>query len=59
MINFIFSFMSDIQPILDKVLSGETNDRRRLHALLESYDIAQIGAAAHEIRMRKNRSETS
>jgi cyclic dehypoxanthinyl futalosine synthase len=46
--------MSDIQPILDKVLSGERLSADDCTALLKSYDIARIGAAAHEIRMRKN-----
>ena len=46
--------MSDIQPILDKVLSGERMTTDDCTALLESYDIARIGAAAHEMRMRKN-----
>lgn len=46
--------MSDIQPILDKVLDGERISSEECTALLESYDIARIGAAAHEIRMRKN-----
>jgi cyclic dehypoxanthinyl futalosine synthase len=46
--------MKDIQPILDKVLSGERMSAEDCTALLESYDIAKIGAAAHEMRMRKN-----
>ena len=46
--------MSDIQPILDKVLNGERISSEECTQLLESYDIARIGAAAHEIRMRKN-----
>ena len=46
--------MSDIQPILDKALGGERLTAEDCTALLESYDIAKIGAAAHEIRMRKN-----
>src|SRR3982751_621597 len=50
--------MSDIQPILDKVLSGARMTAEDCTALLESYDIARIGAAAHEIRMRKNPTET-
>ncbi len=49
--------MSSIQPILDKVLSGERLTSEDATALLESYDIARIGAAAHEIRMRKNPSD--
>ena len=46
--------MNDIQPILDKVLDGGRLTSEDCAALLESYDIAKIGAAAHEIRMRKN-----
>ena len=48
--------MSDIQPILDKVLDGGRMTAEDCTELLESYDIARIGAAAHEIRMRKNDS---
>jgi len=50
--------MSDIQPILDKALAGERLTSEDCAALLESYDIARIGAAAHEMRMRKNPSDT-
>jgi cyclic dehypoxanthinyl futalosine synthase len=50
--------MSDIQPILDKVLDGGRITAEECTALLESYDIARIGAAAHEVRMRKNDAET-
>ncbi len=46
--------MSDIQLILDKVLDGERMTAEDCTALLESYDIAKIGAAAHELRMRHN-----
>ncbi|HEY8560240.1 MAG TPA: cyclic dehypoxanthinyl futalosine synthase [Pyrinomonadaceae bacterium] len=46
--------MSDIQPILDKVLDGGRISAEECTALLESYDIARVGAAAHEVRMRKN-----
>ena len=46
--------MSDIQPILDKVLDGGRMTAEECTELLESYDIAKIGAVAHEIRMRKN-----
>lgn len=45
--------MSDIQPILDKVLDGGRLTAEDATALLESYDIAKIGAAADEIRRRK------
>ncbi len=53
----IILVMSDIQPILDKALAGERLTAEDCTALLESYDIARIGAAAHEIRMRKNPSD--
>ncbi|MGI8883014.1 MAG: cyclic dehypoxanthinyl futalosine synthase [Pyrinomonadaceae bacterium] len=46
--------MSDIQPILDKVLGGERLTAEDATALLESNDFVRIGLAAHEIRMRKN-----
>ena len=49
--------MRDIQPILDRVLDGERLNAEDCTALLESFDVAKIGAAAHEIRMRKNPSE--
>ena len=42
--------MSNIQPILDKVLAGERMTAEDCTALLESYDIARIGAAADEIQ---------
>src|SRR2546426_9053358 len=40
----------NIQPILDKALAGERLDTDDCTALLESYDIARIGAAADEMR---------
>src|SRR5256712_843251 len=40
----------NIQPILDKALAGERLDTDDCTALLESYDIAYIGAAADEMR---------
>lgn len=46
--------MSDIQPILDKVLDGGRMTAEECTQLLESYDIAKIGAAADEIRQRKH-----
>ena len=49
--------MSDIQPILDKVLDGGRMTADECTILLESHDIARIGAAAHELRMRKNDPE--
>ena len=45
---------SNIQPILDKALAGERLTSEDCTALLESYDIAKIGAAADEIRQSKN-----
>ncbi len=45
--------MSDIQPILDRVLDGGRLTAEDATALLESYDIAKIGAAADEIRGRR------
>ena len=49
--------MSNIQPILDKVLSGERMSAEECTALLESNDFVRIALAAHEIRMRKNPTE--
>lgn len=49
--------MSNIQPILDKVLDGGRMTAEECTTLLESYDIARIGAAADEVRMRKNNPE--
>jgi cyclic dehypoxanthinyl futalosine synthase len=47
--------MSDsVQPILDKVLSGERLTSEDCTVLLESRDFVRIGLAAHEIRLRKN-----
>ncbi len=46
--------MSNIQPILDKVLDGGRMTADDCTALLESYDVARIGAAADEIRARKH-----
>lgn len=46
--------MSDIQPILDKVLDGERLTAEDAGRLLQSYDIAKIGAAADKIRRRKH-----
>src|SRR5215204_4999366 len=49
--------MTDIQPILDKVLDGGRIISEECATLLEIYDIAKIGAAADEIRMRHNNPE--
>ncbi|HRH40892.1 MAG TPA: cyclic dehypoxanthinyl futalosine synthase [Pyrinomonadaceae bacterium] len=46
--------MSNIQPILDKAVAGERISAEECTQLLESYDIARIGAAADEIRQRKH-----
>ncbi len=46
--------MSNIQPILDKVLDGGRMTADECTALLESYDVARIGAAADEIRASKH-----
>ena len=46
--------MSDIQLILDRVLDGGRMKWEDCKRLLESYDVAKIGAAAHEMRKRKN-----
>jgi cyclic dehypoxanthinyl futalosine synthase len=45
---------TDIQPILDRVLDGQRLGGDDCTVLLESYDIAKIGAAADEIRKRKH-----
>src|SRR5438552_7294222 len=44
----------DIQTLLDKVLDGHRLTVEDCTALLESYDIARIGAAADEIRRRRH-----
>ncbi len=44
----------DIQTLLDKVLGGERLTAADCTALLESYDIARIGAAADEMRRRRH-----
>jgi cyclic dehypoxanthinyl futalosine synthase len=46
--------VTDIQTILDKALAGVRLTTGDATALLESYDIARIGAAADEIRQRKH-----
>ncbi|MCA1815176.1 MAG: dehypoxanthine futalosine cyclase [Acidobacteria bacterium] len=48
--------MSDIQPILDRALSGERLTADDCRALLESNDIARMGVAADEVRKRKHPS---
>src|SRR5881396_3356462 len=44
----------DIQPLLDKVLGGSRLSVEECAALLESHEIASIGAAADEIRQRRH-----
>src|SRR4029078_6233587 len=46
--------MSNIQPILDRVLAGERMSVAECTQLLESHDIARMGAAADEIRARRH-----
>ncbi|HEX7958121.1 MAG TPA: cyclic dehypoxanthinyl futalosine synthase [Pyrinomonadaceae bacterium] len=48
--------MKDIQPILDRVLAGGRMTSEECAALLESFDIARVGAAADEVRRRKHPS---
>jgi len=48
--------MTDIQPILDKALSGERLTSDDCTALLESDDFVRIGLAADEIRKRRHPS---
>ena len=48
--------MTDIQPILDRVLDGERMTAEECATLLDSYDIARTGAAADEVRSRKHPS---
>lgn len=50
----ITTFMKDIQPILDRVLSGKRMKLEECATLLESNDFVRIGLVSHEIRMRKN-----
>jgi cyclic dehypoxanthinyl futalosine synthase len=49
--------MSEVQKILDKILDGKRMSAEECKTLLESYEIAKIGLAAHEIRLRKNNPE--
>ena len=52
-----FAMSQETRKILDKVLGGGRMTAEECATLLESCDIAEIGAAAHEIRMRKNDAE--
>ena len=49
---------NNIQPILDKALNGTRLTADDATALLESNDFVRIGLAAHEIRMRKNPTDS-
>src|ERR1043165_7944067 len=46
--------MDNIQPILDRVLAGGRVFAEEWKLLLESHDIARMGAAADEIRTRRH-----
>ncbi len=46
--------MADIQPILDRVLTGGRMTAEDCTALLESFDVARVGVAADEVRRRKH-----
>src|SRR5215470_9632167 len=46
--------MTQITPILDRVLAGERMSAAECHTLLESHDIARMGVAADEIRARRH-----
>jgi len=50
---------TNIQPILDKALSGRRLTGEDATALLESNDFVRIGLAAHEMRMRHNPTEVA
>src|SRR5437660_11492108 len=45
---------TDIQPILDRVLAGQRMTAEECAVLLQSHDIARMGAAADEVRRRKH-----
>jgi cyclic dehypoxanthinyl futalosine synthase len=46
--------MTDIQPILDRVLAGGRMTADECATLLESYDVARAGVAADEVRRRRH-----
>jgi cyclic dehypoxanthinyl futalosine synthase len=46
--------MTDIQPILDRVLEGGRMTAEDCATLLESFDVARMGVAADEVRRRKH-----
>jgi cyclic dehypoxanthinyl futalosine synthase len=49
--------MTDIQPILDRVLEGRRMTAEECVTLLESFDVARMGVAADEVRRRKHPSD--
>jgi cyclic dehypoxanthinyl futalosine synthase len=49
--------MTDIQPILDRVLAGGRMTLEECATLLESFDVARMGVAADEVRRRKHTSD--
>jgi cyclic dehypoxanthinyl futalosine synthase len=46
--------MTDIQPILDRVLEGQRMTAEECATLLESFDVARMGVAADEVRRRRH-----
>jgi cyclic dehypoxanthinyl futalosine synthase len=56
--NLKFATMTttDIQPILERVLAGERMTAEECASLLESFDVARMGATADEVRRRKHPS---
>ena len=48
------SMRTDIKPILDRVLAGNRMTPDECLTLLESHDVAKLGAAADEIRQRRH-----
>jgi len=46
--------MINTQTILDRVLSGERLTAEQCTALIESHDVALVGAAADQIRQRRH-----
>jgi len=49
--------MTDIQPILDRVMEGRRMTAEECATLLESFDVARMGVAADEVRRRKHPSD--
>jgi cyclic dehypoxanthinyl futalosine synthase len=50
------AFMENIQPILDRVLAGGRMTAAECATLLDSDDIARMGVAADEVRLRRHPS---